>query len=254
MPCTGLLVTDVGPLYGRRKITMTYGTIGIIGAMQEEIELLLTHLQYISTEQHAGITYHRGIFHHKKVVLTRSGVGKVNAAICTQILIDRYGADAVIFTGVAGAVDPALNIGDIVISTSSLQHDVDVTPLGFPRGTIPYEDVSEYPSDSGLIKLAKEAGAIVYPGRCRTGKVVSGDQFIADRTIVKGLYEELGGACTEMEGASVAQVCFKNDIPHVIVRSMSDKADGSAHVNFAEFTVEAANRSFAIVNEMIQRL
>lgn len=233
---------------------MTFGTIGIMGAMQEEIELLLAQLDNRLTEQHAGITYHRGEFQGKKVILTRSGVGKVNAAVCTQILIDRYGTDVIIFTGVAGAVDPQLNIGDIVISTSCLQHDVDVTVLGFPRGTIPYQEVSEYPSDKALIALAEEAGRKVFPGRCLTGKVLSGDQFIADRVAVKGLYDELGGACTEMEGASVAQVSYMNGIPHVIIRSMSDKADGSAHVNFAEFTVEAANRSFAIVNEMIQNI
>jgi adenosylhomocysteine nucleosidase len=222
--------------------------------MQEEIELLLAQLDDKQTEQHAGITYHHGLFRDKKVVLTRSGVGKVNAAVCTQVLIDRYSADVVLFTGVAGAVDPKLNIGDIVISTSSVQHDVDVTALGFPRGTIPYQEVSEYPADERLIALAEAAGKKVYPGRCYTGKVLSGDQFIADRAVVKGLYEQLGGACTEMEGASVAQVCFMNQVPHVIIRSMSDKADGSAHVNFAEFTVEAANRSFAIVDEMVKGL
>lgn len=233
---------------------MTFGTIGIIGAMQEEIELLLARLESRETENHAGIVYHRGIFHGKKVVLTRSGVGKVNSAVCTQILIDRYGADAVIFTGVAGAVDPALNIGDIVISSSSLQHDVDVTALGFPRGTIPYQEVSEYVADARLVALAEKAGEHVFPGRCVTGKVLSGDQFIADRSVVKQLFEELSGACTEMEGASVAQVCHMNAVPYVVIRSMSDKADGSAHVNFAEFTIEAANRSFAIVDEMVRAL
>ncbi|WP_115991335.1 5'-methylthioadenosine/adenosylhomocysteine nucleosidase [Cohnella lupini] len=233
---------------------MTYGTIGIIGAMQEEIELVLARLEDRQTEKHAGIVYHRGSFQGKKVVLTRSGVGKVNAAVCTQVMIDRYGADAIIFTGVAGAVDPQLDIGDIVISTSSLQHDVDVTALGFPRGTIPYQEVSEYPADARLIALAAEAGQKVFPDRSHTGKVLSGDQFIADRAVVKALYEQLGGACTEMEGASVAQVCYMNDVPHVIIRSMSDKADGSAHVNFAEFTIEAANRSYAIVEEMIKAI
>jgi len=231
---------------------MNYGTIGIIGAMQEEIELLLAKLDGRLTEQHAGIVYHSGVFQGKKVVLTRSGVGKVNAAVCTQILIDRYGVDAIIFTGVAGAVEPQLNIGDIVISTSSMQHDVDVTALGFARGIIPYQDISEYVADPGLIALAEAAGQVVFPGRCHTGKVLSGDQFIADRAVVKELYEALGGACTEMEGASVAQVCHMSNIPHVIIRSMSDKADGSAHVNFAEFTIEAANRSYAIVEEMIK--
>ncbi|MFD0671856.1 5'-methylthioadenosine/adenosylhomocysteine nucleosidase [Cohnella sp. GCM10027633] len=231
---------------------MSYATIGIIGAMQEEIKLLLAHMGDSQSEQRAGLTYYRGTFHGRNVVLTQSGVGKVNAAVCTQILIDKFGADVVLFTGVAGAVDPELNIGDIVISSSSLQHDVDVTALGFPRGTIPYQTVSEYAADEGLVRLAQAAGEKLFPGRLRTGKVLSGDQFIADREVVRGLYEELGGACTEMEGASVAQVCHMNGIPHVIIRSMSDKADGSAHVNFSEFTVEAADRSFAIVSEMVQ--
>ncbi|MFC5403177.1 5'-methylthioadenosine/adenosylhomocysteine nucleosidase [Cohnella soli] len=233
---------------------MTYGTIGIIGAMQEEIELLLAGLENKESERHAGIEYFRGVFRGQKVVLTRSGIGKVNSAVCTQILIDRFSADAILFTGVAGAVDPALNIGDIVISSSCLQHDVDVTALGFARGIIPYQEVSEYPAEAGLITLAERAGEKVYPGRCTTGKVLSGDQFVADRDVVRKLHEEFGGACTEMEGASVAQVCHMNGVPYVVIRSMSDKADGSAHVNFAEFTVEAANRSFAIVEEIVKGL
>jgi adenosylhomocysteine nucleosidase len=235
-------------------ILLNLGTIGIIGAMREEIALLQRELKNQQVQSHAGITYHVGDFHGKKTVLCKSGVGKVNAAVCTQVLIDRFGADAVIFTGVAGALDPSLEIGDIVVSRSSVQHDMDVTPLGYARGVIPYQDVSDFPSDPGLIRLAEEAGERLFPGRCRTGKVLSGDQFIADREAVRLLHEQLGGTCTEMEGASVAQVCHMNAIPHVIIRSMSDKADGSAHVNFEEFTVEAANRSFAIVDDMVRRL
>jgi adenosylhomocysteine nucleosidase len=237
-----------------RMVMLTFGTIGIIGAMQEEIELLLRELQDQEAAQHAGITYYTGKFHGRKVVLCKSGVGKVNAAVCTQVLIDRFGAEAVIFTGVAGALDPALNIGDIVVSRSCVQHDMDVTALGFARGVIPFQDASEFGSDERLAELAVEAGQRVFPGHCRSGKVLSGDQFIADRDTVRRLHEEMGGTCTEMEGASVAQVCFMNAIPHVIIRSMSDKADGSAHVNFTEFTVEASNRSFAIVEDMIRRL
>ncbi|WP_255570079.1 5'-methylthioadenosine/adenosylhomocysteine nucleosidase [Cohnella sp. CFH 77786] len=233
---------------------MPYGTIGIIGAMQEEIDLLLRAIQDERVERHAGISYYVGRLHGTNVVLCKSGVGKVNAAVCTQVLIDRFGADAVIFTGVAGALDPALEIGDIVVSRSSVQHDMDVTALGFARGAIPYQEVSDFPADESLVRLACEAGERVFPGRCRIGKVLSGDQFIADRETVKRLHEEMGGACTEMEGASVAQVCYMNAVPHVIIRSMSDKADGSAHVNFAEFTVEAANRSFAIVDDMVKNI
>ena len=233
---------------------MTFGTIGIIGAMREEIELLLAQTDNKQTESHAGIAYYRGVFHGKEIVLTRSGVGKVNAAVCTQILIDKLGADVVLFTGVAGAVDPVLNIGDIVVSSSCLQHDIDVTALGFPRGTVPYQDVSEYEADQRLIALAEQAGRKLYPGRCKVGKILSGDQFIADRAVVQSLYEQFGGACVEMEGASVAQTCFMNGVPYVVIRSMSDKADGSAHVNFAEFTVEASNRSYAIVEEIVKSL
>lgn len=222
--------------------------------MKEEIKLLLEHMEDVQASRHAGLSYYRGTLHGRSAVVTQSGVGKVNAAVCTQALIDKFGVDVVLFTGVAGAVNPELNIGDIVISTSSLQHDVDVTALGFPRGTIPYQEVSEYPSDEGLVKLAQASGDSLFPGRCHTGKVLSGDQFIADRDIVRRLREEMGGACTEMEGAAVAQVCHMNGVPHVIIRSMSDKADGSAHVNFAAFTVEAANRSFAIVSEMVKKL
>ncbi|MBN2983451.1 MULTISPECIES: 5'-methylthioadenosine/adenosylhomocysteine nucleosidase [Cohnella] len=228
--------------------------IGIIGAMQEEIDLLLQGMRDVVTMNRSGIDYVIGSLHDRKVAVCKSGVGKVNAAVCTQVLIDRFLADKIIFTGVAGAVDPSLEIGDIVVGSSCLQHDIDVTPLGFKRGVIPYQDVSEWKGDDTLIRMAVEAGERLYPGRCRTGVILSGDQFVADRDVVRALHEQFGGACTEMEGAAVAQVCAMNGVPHVIIRSMSDKADGSAHVNFAEFTVEAAGRSFAIVDDMIQRL
>lgn len=228
------------------------GTVGLIGAMQEEIELLLGELEGGAEERHAGITYYTGALHGTKVVVCKSGVGKVNAAVCTQVMIDRFVVTAVLFTGVAGAVDPALEIGDIVISSSSVQHDMDVTALGFARGVIPFQEVSDFPADARLVGFARKAGETVFPGRCTVGKVLSGDQFVADRNVVRGLREQLAGSCTEMEGAAVAQVCHMNGVPYVVIRSMSDKADGSAHVNFAEFTVEASNRSFAIVSEMIR--
>lgn len=220
--------------------------------MAEEIGLLLDQMQSKSIHRHVGIEYVAGTFHDHQIVVCKSGVGKVNAAVCTQLLIDRFGVEAVIFTGVAGALDPQLDIGDIVISRSSVQHDMDVSPLGFPRGIIPYQEVSEFPASPHLISLAEQAGERVFPGRCSVGKVLSGDQFIADRGLVKQLHDTLGGTCTEMEGAAVAQVCYMNGIPYVIIRSMSDKADGSAHVNFAEFVEAAANRSFAIVDDMIR--
>ncbi|CAG7622479.1 5'-methylthioadenosine/adenosylhomocysteine nucleosidase [Paenibacillus allorhizosphaerae] len=233
---------------------MTYRTIGVIGAMKEEIELFHEHMHRVRETERAGITFYEGEFHGKTIVLCKSGVGKVNAAVTTQLLIDTYGAGAIVFTGVAGAVNPELNVGDIVISTECMQHDMDVTALGFPRGTIPYEKTSLFIADPQLRELAKEVSGELFSGRVKEGRVLSGDQFIANRETVAVLYNELNGACTEMEGAAVAQVCSMNGVPFVVIRSMSDKADGSAHVNFAEFTVEASNNSFRIVEQMLKRL
>ncbi|NBD26393.1 5'-methylthioadenosine/adenosylhomocysteine nucleosidase [Paenibacillus glycinis] len=234
-------------------MTTAYGKIGIVGAMAEEIELLHKHVAKTGSFIIAGIEYTEGSLHGHQVVFCKSGVGKVNAAVCTQLLIDA-GVECVLFTGVAGAVAPSLNIGDIVISTSCLQHDFDVTPLGFARGQIPYQDVWEFQADRDLVELAGAASERLFPGRSLKGKVLSGDQFIASRDAVRGLYEELGGACTEMEGASLAQVCAMNGVPYVVIRSMSDKADGSAHVNFVEFTIQASINSHAIIDDMLKHL
>ncbi|TVY08707.1 5'-methylthioadenosine/adenosylhomocysteine nucleosidase [Paenibacillus cremeus] len=233
---------------------MSYQTIGVIGAMKEEIEQFHEHMEQVTETVRAGITFYAGGFHGKNIVLCKSGVGKVNAAVTTQILIDTFGVDAIIFTGVAGAVDPELNVGDIVVSTECLQHDMDVTALGFPRGTIPYEKTSLFVSDERLRHLASQVSAEIFGGRVKEGRVLSGDQFIASRETVGKLYTELNGACTEMEGAAVAQVCSMNEIPFVIIRSMSDKADGSAEVNFAEFTVQASENSYRIVDQMLKQL
>jgi adenosylhomocysteine nucleosidase len=232
---------------------MSFNKIGIIGAMAEEIELLHEHVNVVSEVTKAGITYYEGKLHGKTIIYCKSGVGKVNAAVCTQILLD-LGADCVLFTGVAGAVDPELNIGDIVVSTSCVQHDMDCTPLGFARGTIPFHPRSEFPADERLIELASAASSRLFSGRSLQGKVLSGDQFIASREMVKLLHETLQGACAEMEGASVAQVCDMNNTPFVIIRSMSDKADGSAHVNFQEFTVTASNNSYQIIDDILQHI
>lgn len=227
--------------------------IGIIGAMNEEIERLHREVKTERSYNKAGITLHEGQLLGRTVVYGKSGVGKVNAAVCTQVLIDQ-GVDCVLFTGVAGALSPELEIGDIVISTSALQHDMDVRPLGFARGVIPFQEQSDFPADPKLIDIAEAAGAKLFPEHYRKGKVLSGDQFIASRETVVELYEELGGVCIEMEGAALAQVCAMNGIPYVVIRSISDKADGSAHVNFPEFTAQAADNSFRIIEEMVGRL
>jgi adenosylhomocysteine nucleosidase len=233
---------------------MAWNKIALIGAMNEEIELLVAHMTDISETVKAGITFREGTYFGKDVVVCRTGVGKVNAAVTTQILIDQFGVEAVIFTGVAGALDPELQIGDLVISTECVQHDMDVTALGFPRGVIPYAENSVYAADRKLVELAVASGEKLFAGKVKQGRVLSGDQFIASREVVASLYQELNGVCVEMEGSSVAQVCAMNGIPYVVLRSMSDKADGSAHVNFAEFTVIASENSYKMVEDMVKQL
>lgn len=229
--------------------------IGIIGAMDEEIGLYLEAMETSETVVKAGIQYHTGKLEGIDVVLVKSGVGKVNASVCTQILIDRFNVEQIIFTGVAGAVHPDLTIGDIVVSSDCLQQDMDVTPLGFAPGQIPYTDKWTWEADQKLVDLAMEASKQVNgEGRVVSGRILTGDQFIADPAKVAALYEKFNGACIEMEGAAVAQVSTMNDVPFVIVRSMSDKADGSAHVNFAEFTHLASRRSYEIVLQMLKGL
>ncbi|MBW4083635.1 5'-methylthioadenosine/adenosylhomocysteine nucleosidase [Paenibacillus sp. S150] len=229
------------------------GITGLIGAMDEEIKLLLESMRDKVSTVKAGVTYYSGTIFGQKAVLCKSGVGKVNAAVTTQVLLDVFGVTRVLFTGVAGALHPDLEIGDIVVSSLCIQHDMDVGALGYPRGVIPYQEVSSFPAEPELIQLAEEA-CLALRQKSVTGIVLSGDQFIASAAVVAELREQLHGACAEMEGAAVAQVCFMNEIPFVIIRSMSDKADGSAHVNYREFTVAASERSHAILEYMLKAM
>ncbi|RKD27020.1 5'-methylthioadenosine/S-adenosylhomocysteine nucleosidase [Ammoniphilus oxalaticus] len=228
--------------------------IGIIGAMDEEIHLFKKGMEHTEEKVKAGITYYVGEFQGKPIALCKSGVGKVNASVCSQILIDRFGVSGVIFTGVAGALDPTLEIGDIVISEDCQYHDLDASALGFEKGEIPFAQKSVFAADSKLIEIAMEASQEITEGKTMTGRIISGDQFVADRTTVTELHHQFNAACVEMEGAAIAHVCDMNDVPFVIVRSMSDKADGSADVNFLEFTKLASNRSYEIVARMLKKM
>ncbi|MFC7441251.1 5'-methylthioadenosine/adenosylhomocysteine nucleosidase [Laceyella putida] len=228
------------------------GVIGIIGAMDEEIAQLLGEMEQVQQQTFYNITYYAGTLCATPVVLCKSGVGKVNAAVCTQTLIDRFQVEAVLFTGVAGALHPDLDIGDLVISTECQQHDIDASAVGFPKGTVPFQDVSIFPADPALVAWAAEAGRRIAGVNVMTGKVLSGDQFISDANKVRELREQFAGACVEMEGAAVAHVCHLAGVPYVVIRSMSDRADHTADVNFAEFTELASERSAHIVREILR--
>jgi len=222
-------------------------------SLDEEIKLLLEGMEDKRTKVKAGIQYYIGNILGKSVVLCKSGVGKVNAAVTTQILIDNFGVSRVLFTGVAGAVHAELNIGDIVIASTCVQHDMDATGLGFARGEIPYQETSVFQADPALVQLAEKA-CNELGQKYLIGKVLSGDQFISNAEIVAELRDQMDGACVEMEGAAVAQVCHMNATPFVIIRSMSDKSDGSAEVNFREFTEQSSQRSHSILEFMLQHI
>lgn len=230
--------------------------IGIIGAMDVEIELLKSDLNLNEKKERAQMVFYQGELKGKDVVLVKSGIGKVNAAVCTQILVDDFSVDKVIFTGVAGAVDKELDVGDIVISTDTIQHDVNSTAMGYELGEIAEMNKIRFEADQNLISLARDAGGkLIEDGadiKVVAGRVLSGDEFIADDEKVEWLKEAFDGYCAEMEGAAVGQACFLNDIPFVIIRSMSDKADGSAEVDYSTFMKKAAKRSYRIVEEMLQ--
>ncbi|WP_310259845.1 5'-methylthioadenosine/adenosylhomocysteine nucleosidase [Fictibacillus barbaricus] len=231
--------------------------IGIIGAMDEEIVYMKKSLDIYGESVYARNTFYEGTHHNKEVVLCKSGVGKVNAAITTQILIERFKVTHILFTGVAGALDPSLEVGDIVISSSAMQHDMDASALSpdFPKGTIPmFAFDSEFRADEKLVRLAENAAEKLSGPKVKVGKVLSGDQFIADRDLVESYSELFKGTCIEMEGSAVAQAAFLNEIPFVIIRSISDKANGEAPASFAEFTALAAKRSSDMVETIIESL
>ena len=225
---------------------------GIIGAMEEEVASLIEAMTDDRASVIAGMAFHEGKLDGVDAVVVKCSVGKVNAAACAQLLISVFGVDRIINTGVAGSLDADIDIGDIVVSTEAVQHDMDATPLGFARGEIPYSEMSVFPADEGMRKSAVQAVAAVAPDiHVFEGRVCSGDQFIASHEQKEAIISEFGGLCCEMEGAAIAQVCCLNGTPYVIIRAISDKADDSEEVSYVEFERAAAERCAAITRTMI---
>jgi len=182
----------------------------------------------------------------------RSGIGKVNAGICVQILVDRFGVDGIVNTGVAGSLQAKINIGDIVLSTDAVQHDVDATDFSYPLGQIPQMDVFSFAADEKLRALAKECCAKVNPEiSVYEGRVLTGDQFVSDKEKKRWLAETFRGCCTEMEGAAIAQAAYLNHVPFLIVRAISDKADDSAQMDYEEFERMAIIHSLNLTRALV---
>ena len=228
---------------------------GIIGAMELEVEELKKEMAVTAVIRKAGMDFHEGSLNGTPVVIVRCGIGKVNAALCVQILIDEFKVSHVINTGVAGSLNAGLDIGDILISRDAIHHDMDVRVFGYRLGEVPQMGFREFKADEKLMELAKKACEKVNPDiHVMYGRVVSGDQFISSKEVKEHLIAEFQGDCAEMEGASIAHGAYLNNTPFVIIRAILDKADDSAEMDYPTFESAAARHSAALVKEMLKEL
>ncbi len=226
--------------------------IGIIGAMEEEVAALKEDMIVEETVEQASMVFCKGQLCGKEVVVVRSGIGKVNAGICAQILVDRFHVDTLINTGIAGSLDARINIGDLVISTDALHHDMDAVNFGYVPGQIPRMDVLAFPADEELVKKAVEANKKANPEiHTFTGRVASGDQFIAAGDVKDRIAENFHPLCVEMEGAGIAQAAYLNKVSYVIIRAISDKADNSATMDYPTFEKQAIAHSVRLMKELV---
>ena len=229
--------------------------LGIIGAMDEEVAQIKEKMTDVTVTSVAGMDFYQGKLGGKDAVVVRSGIGKVNAAVCTQILVDDFGVDYVINTGIAGSLKAEIDIADVVISSDVLHHDMDATGFGYPLGQIPRMDVLSFEADKHLIDVAKEACAKVLPEiGTHIGRVVSGDQFISDKAVKERISSNFDGFCTEMEGAAIAQVSYLNKVPFVILRTISDKADDSATMDYPAFEKLAIANNVKVMKELVANI
>lgn len=230
-------------------------TIGIIGAMEEEVSLLKEEMEIKETVEYATMTFCKGVLCGKDVVIVRSGIGKVNAAACTQILVDKFNVDVLVNTGVAGSLDATIDIGDVVISTDLVEHDMDTSVFGDPLGQVPRMDTFSFPADPVLIEKAVAANQEANPDiRTFTGRIVSGDQFVSSKEVKEKLVNVFQGRCTEMEGAAIAHAAYLNKVSCVIIRAISDKADNSAEMDYPTFEKLAIERSVRLMKNLLPRI
>lgn len=226
--------------------------LGIIGAMDEEVDKLKAEMEQLQVTEKAGMDFYKGMLAGKEVVVVRSGIGKVNAGICTQILADDYRVDGIVNTGIAGSLRAEINIGDIVISSDAVQHDMDAVAFGYPPGQIPRMDTLAFPADVRLADLAERCCRQVLPelGVFR-GRIASGDVFVAKKERKESIEQNFSALCCEMEGAAIAQAAYLNRIPFVIIRAISDKADDSAKMDYPAFEAMAIGNSVKLMKEMV---
>ncbi|NPD31349.1 5'-methylthioadenosine/adenosylhomocysteine nucleosidase [Eggerthellaceae bacterium zg-1084] len=230
--------------------------VGIIAAMEVEAELLKSSMPSVRTHHHMSTEFCEGRLGPTDVVVVRSGIGKVNAAMCAQVLVSVFGVSHVINTGIAGSLDARIDIGDLVVSVDAVQHDMDATNFGYEPGVVPQMPIgSFFRADEGLRARALAAARACVPAvGVFEGRVLSGDCFVADEEVKHCLVEGFQGLCCEMEGAAIAHACALNRVPFVVVRAISDKADGSASMDYPVFEEQAARHCALVVRHMVEHL
>ena len=220
--------------------------LGIIGAMSIEVALLKEKMENMTVSVHAGMEFCEGKLEGLDTVVVQCGVGKVNAAMCAQILCSVFGVTYLVNTGIAGSLDADLDIGDLLVSKDAMYHDFDCVHFGYEMGKVPGMDAVAFPADPALMALAREAAETVNPGHSKVGRVASGDLFVAQKAAKEAIIAKTGAQCTEMEGAAIAQTAYRNRVPFVILRAISDKADDSAEMDYPTFEAIAARRCAAV--------
>lgn len=228
-------------------------TIALVGAMQPEIELLRQSLEGCNEIQHGAFTVYRGRYADKDVVLVLSGIGKVNAALSTAVLL-QYHPDCVINTGSAGGLGKDLQVGDVVIGTQTAHHDADVTAFGYAHGQLP-QMPARFESDAHLCRAAQQAASAFSGANVHSGLIVSGDQFIHSAEKVAQLRALFPDAlAVEMEAAAIAQSCHQFGVPFVVIRALSDLADAEASISFETFLQQASVHSAQMVQNLLRAL
>ena len=227
--------------------------LGIIGAMDVEVATLKAEMEDLKAAVVAGMEFCSGKLEGLDVVVVQCGVGKANAAMCAQILCSVYGVTHLVNTGIAGSLRAELDIADMVVSTDAMYHDMDVTVFGYAPGQVPGMPVS-YPADETLRAYAFAAAEAVNPGHTANGRVASGDQFISGKEQKQKIIDNTGAVCAEMEGAAIAHAAYRNNVPFVILRAISDKADDSAEMDYPTFEAIAAHRCAQVTRNLARQL
>lgn len=228
--------------------------IAIIGAMEEEVTILRDQLDNREQEVIANSEFTKGTYDGVEVVLLKSGIGKVNAALSTTLLLDRYKPDYVLNTGSAGGFHPSLNVGDVVISTEVRHNDVDVTAFGYEYGQVPGLPAAYLP-DQKLVDIAVSKAEEISDIQVAKGLIVTGDSFLNDPVkvdFIRSKFKDLYAG--EMEAAAIAQVCHQFEVPFVVIRALSDIAGKESDVSFDQFLDQAAKHSANLVLKIVKAI